>query len=361
MKLASFLTPYIHATWQKKGLLSALLLPLSWITARVVASRKRRARLAPSLPSLPTIVVGNILVGGTGKTPVVVAVIKSLQARGWTPGVVSRGYGVKIGPSPRTGQGDLPATEFGDEPSLIAASTGVPVAVHPQRDRARQALIKNFPDVNVVVSDDGLQHLALSRDVEIVVQDARGLGNGRLIPAGPLREPASKLDEVDFIIDNRAATGSQPLDRGVVVPFCKSRHAKRVSMRLQPTFAENLATCKRLAWTEWVARYRSTPLAAVAAIGQPGRFFQTLRDAGLEVAVEQALPDHAPFSASPFLNLSEDVIAITAKDAVKCRQFNDPRVWVVHVEAIFSNPAWLDELEQKLLAVEYSHGEAMKI
>jgi len=360
LKVASFLTPYVHAMWQKKGLLSTLLLPLSWITARVVDARKRRARSAPSLPSLPTIVVGNILVGGTGKTPVVVAVIKSLQARGWSPGVVSRGYGVKIGPSPRTGKGDLPASEFGDEPSLIAASTGVPVAVHPQRDRARQALIKNFSDVNVVVSDDGLQHLALSRDVEIVVQDERGLGNERLIPAGPLREPASKLDDVDFIIDNRPTAEGQP-NRGVVVPFSKSRHTKRVSMRLQPTFAENLATRKRLAWTEWVARHQPTPLAAVAAIGQPGRFFQTLRDAGLEVAHEQALPDHAPFSISPFQNLSEDVIAITAKDAVKCRQFDDPRVWVVHVEAIFSNPAWLDDLEEKLLAVEYSHGETMRI
>lgn len=359
MKIAAFLVPYVHAMWQKKGLLSALLLPFAWATSRVVAARKRRARRAPALPLVPTIVVGNILVGGTGKTPVVVAVIKSLQARGWKPGVVSRGYGVKIGPEPRTGQGELPASEFGDEPSLIAASTGVPIAVHPRRDRARQALVKNFSDVNVVISDDGLQHHALSRDVEIVVQDTRGVGNGRLIPAGPLREPASKLDEVDFIIDNRPVTETQPVDRGVVVPFSKTRHPKRVSMHLQPTFAEHLASRKQLAWTEWVARHRATPIAAVAAIGQPARFFQTLRDAGLVLAHERALPDHATFSASPFASVSEDIIAITAKDAVKCRQFPDPRVWVVHVEAIFSNPAWLDELEEKLLAVEYSHGASI--
>src|SRR5690606_15033938 len=151
-----------------------------------------------------------LLVGGTGKTPVVIAVIKSLQARGWTPGVVSRGYGVKIGTEPRSGQGELPAADFGDEPSLIAASTGAAIAVHPQRNLARQALAESFPDVDVVVSDDGLQHLGLSRDVEIIVQDARGIGNGRLLPAGPLREPASKLSEVDFIIDNSIEPKSDP-------------------------------------------------------------------------------------------------------------------------------------------------------
>ncbi|WP_397475241.1 tetraacyldisaccharide 4'-kinase [Pusillimonas sp.] len=346
MKLSSSIISSVHAIWQKKGLISTLMLPLAWVTGRVVAARKRRAQALPTKLAPPTIVVGNLLVGGTGKTPVVIAVIKSLQARGWTPGVVSRGYGVQIGPEPRSGQGELAAADFGDEPSLIAASTGAAIAVHPQRDLARQALAANFPRVDVVVSDDGLQHLALSRDVEIIVQDARGIGNGRLLPAGPLREPASKLAEVDFIIDNSTAPNAGP-----PLQDDAQRSVEQVAMRLQPTFAENLGNGERVAWPEWVLRHRHRPIAAVAAIGQPTRFFDTLRQAGLKLTLTRALPDHHAYKHSPFPGISEDVIAITAKDGVKCRHVKDPRVWVVHIEAIFSNPAWLDRLEQKLLAV----------
>lgn len=350
MKLSGSLVSSVHAMWQKKGLISTLLLPLAWVTGRVVSARKRRAQTRPTESAPPTIVVGNLLVGGTGKTPVVIAVIKSLQARGWTPGVVSRGYGVQVGPEPRSSQGELAATEFGDEPSLIAASTGAAVAVHPQRDLARQALSTNFPQVDVVVSDDGLQHLALSRDVEIIVQDARGIGNGRLLPAGPLREPPSKLAEVDFIIDNSTAFKAEQPHSHDWRKFAKGG-PEQVAMRLQPTFAENLASGKRVPWPLWVRRHHQRPIAAVAAIGQPARFFDTLREAGLELALTKALPDHHAYKHSPFTGISEHVVVITAKDGVKCRHFDDPRVWVVHIEAIFSNPEWLDRLEQKLLAI----------
>ena len=133
---------------------------------------------------MPVVVIGNVYVGGTGKTPMVIATVEG-RARGFNPGVVSRGYGAKIGPEPRVGQGAaLAASAFGDEPALIARASGAPVSVHPKRALAAQALLRAHPDVDVIVSDDGLQHLALARDVEIVVQDERGIGNGRLLPAG---------------------------------------------------------------------------------------------------------------------------------------------------------------------------------
>jgi len=339
VKPADFLRARVHALWQKRGPLSTALLPFSWITGVVVRRRKRRALAQPAPPSaLPTVVVGNLVVGGTGKTPVVIAIAHKLRALGWTPGIVSRGYGANLGADPRTGQGLLDAAEFGDEPALIARATGAPVAVHPQRSRARQALAQRFPDVDVVISDDGLQHLALSRDVEIVVQDARGVGNGRLLPAGPLREPAAKLAEVDFIVDNGGPFNDAP----------STRRPERIAMRLQPTSAEHLAGGTRLAWPDWVARHRNTPLAAVAAIGQPARFFDTLRNAGLRLERTMALPDHDAYRQPPFTALEQELIAVTAKDAVKCGRFADPRVWAVHVEASFSDPSWLDRLAEML-------------
>ncbi|MGK0558979.1 tetraacyldisaccharide 4'-kinase, partial [Bordetella bronchiseptica] len=195
----------LERQWRQGGWLSTLLRPLAALTGLVVA-RKRNAYLTGARAAwrapVPVVVVGNIYVGGTGKTPVVIEVVRQLQARGWTPGVVSRGYGVDVGAAPRVGQGQLAAADYGDEPALIARATGAAIAVHPHRPRAVQALLRAHPGVDVVVSDDGLQHLALARDVEIVVQDERGVGNGRLLPAGPLREPAQRLADVDAIVTN---------------------------------------------------------------------------------------------------------------------------------------------------------------
>ena len=359
MKPASGIVARIHAMWQHKGPASTALLPLAWITGLVVRQRRARPRPAPrSAP--PTVVVGNLVVGGTGKTPVVIAMAHRLRALGWTPGIVSRGYGVSLGPAPRTGQGTLDAAEFGDEPALIARATGAPIAVHPKRSLAREALARQFPAVDVVISDDGLQHLAMSRDVEIVVQDARGIGNGRLLPAGPLREPASKLDEVAFIVENggpfeeggqappRMPDEAENQHAGAAKPRGNTERPERIGMRLEPTSAEQLGSGIRLAWADWVAHHRDSPMAAVAAIGQPQRFFDTLRAAGLRLQSTVALPDHDAYEQSPFTSLGEEIIAITAKDAVKCARFADPRVWVVHVEANFSDPSWLDRLSERL-------------
>ncbi|HWK60926.1 MAG TPA: tetraacyldisaccharide 4'-kinase [Eoetvoesiella sp.] len=346
MKAPSAHLERLHRMWQGKGLGSTLLLPLSWLVRLAVLGKRKRFLDRPdSAPqeTRPVIVVGNILVGGTGKTPVVIAVANALRAKGWHPGVISRGYGVKLKGAPRTGQGRLDAAGFGDEPALIARATGTPLAVHPQRNLALQALVRAYPDVDVVISDDGLQHLALRRDIEIVVQDARGVGNGRLLPAGPLREPADKLNQVDYVITNLAAGQSAPPRLDIA--------ARQLTMSLCPERLVHLVSGRSASWPEWLAREADGSIAAVAAIGQPERFFSMLRAQGLTLSAAIALPDHDDYSRSPFSALTAKHILITAKDAVKCARFDDPRLWVVMVAPQFSDPGWLDGLDAKLHAI----------
>lgn len=340
----------VHATiqraWQRKGFVSALLLPFSWVAKVIIARKRRHYQYHPQnvqKSRLPVIVVGNLYVGGTGKTPVVIALAQALQQRGWKPGIVSRGYGARLGTHARTGQGNIKANEFGDEPALIAQQTQAPIAVHPRRALALTALEHNYPDIDVVISDDGLQHLALGRDLEIVVQDTRGVGNGRVLPAGPLREPASRLSAVDVIITN--------LSPGQERPPTLAGPALQITMRLAPTQVTQLTSGQQMHWVDWLARYGQTPVSAVAAIGQPERFFSMLRHHGLALAQTRALPDHDAYEHSPFTAMSVACILITAKDAVKCAKFADERLWVVHAEPEFSDINWLDKLHQRLIAV----------
>lgn len=346
MKIAASLTRAIHSAWQRKGLVSTLLWPLSLPMMAAVALKHRRYQQQPELAHhsrLPVVVVGNIYVGGTGKTPVVIALVQALQERGWHPGVISRGYGVKVGEQAKSGRGNLAASEFGDEPALIARATQAPIAVHPSRVLALKLLKKKYPDVNVVIADDGLQHLALGRDLEIVVQDGRGTGNGRLLPAGPLREPASRLQSVDYLITN--------LQDGQPKPAPIATLAHQLTMRLQPARLVQLSTGLSLDWPAWLAQYGKDRVSAVAAIGHPERFFSMLTTAGLNLEQTIGLPDHDPYESSPFTALSSPLILITAKDAVKCERFNDPRLWVVHAAAQFSDPDWMDLVEQFLRVV----------
>ena len=288
----------LHAAWQKKGLLSALLLPFSWAYAGVIRNRSKGYERRPDKVHhdlLPIVVVGNLYVGGTGKTPVVVALVQALKKNGWRPGVISRGYGAKHGEAPRAGQGQLDPNLFGDEPALIAAQTDVPVCVHPDRPAALRRLRRQFPAVNVVVSDDGLQHLALGRDLEIVVQDARGIGNGRVLPAGPLRESPARLASVDFIINN--------LQAGQTTPPGLPEFVHTVDMTMQPEVVENLFTGETMPWDEWLTGARAKHSVAVAAIGRPERFFAMLRDHGLSLSDTLSLPDHYDYRQSPLTNL----------------------------------------------------------
>ena len=315
--------------------------PLSALTARVVARKRARyrdGRATAYRAPVPVVVIGNIFVGGTGKTPMVIATVDALRARGYTPGVVSRGYGVKLGPQPRVGQGELDAAQFGDEPALIARATGAPVAVHPRRALAAQALLRAHPRVDVIVSDDGLQHLALARDVEIVVQDPRGVGNGRLLPAGPLREPASRLHEVDAVITNIGVPDGRAAPPAGAGP-------RQVAMWLEPDEARQIEGGARRP----LAAFAGQPdVAAAAGIGNPERFFTTLRTQGIALAATLPLPDHHDYARSPFQALTAQTILVTSKDAIKCAALRDARLWEVPVRAGFSDPQLFDWLAQTL-------------
>ena len=359
--------------WQRGGWLSTALRPLSALTAWAVARKRecytRGAKVAYRAP-VPVVVIGNIYVGGTGKTPMVIATVENLRARGYTPGVVSRGYGVKVGPHPRVGLGDLEAARFGDEPALIARATGAPVSIHPRRALAAQALLDAHPRVDVIVSDDGLLHLALARDIEIVVQDQRGVGNRRLLPAGPLREPASRLADVDAVVTNIGTPDagpavslsvsdtplsvsdtlearSQPDGRLPRVSDTGSPLPRQVQMWLEPGLARHIGGRDMQPLSAFAGQPR---VAAAAGIGNPERFFTTLRAAGITLSATLPLPDHHDYATSPFQALDADVILVTAKDAIKCGALNDPRLWEVPVQAAFSDPALFDWLADALRA-----------
>lgn len=331
----------LQRQWQTGGWLSWLLSPLSLLASAVVAAKRlgyragwRRAERV----GVPVVVVGNVYVGGTGKTPFIVAAACALRARGRQPGVISRGYGVRVGPAPRVGCGQLDPADFGDEPALIARQADVPVAVHPRRADAARALLAAHPHVDVILSDDGLQHLALARDLEIVVQDERGIGNGRLLPAGPLREPASRLRDVDAIVTNRSGGAGAPLPAAPA-------GVRAVDMDLVVDGAWRLADGERRPLAELASMRR---IAAVAGIGNPGRFFATLRRAGVRLDVTLGLPDHYDYARPPFAAIEADLILVTDKDAVKCPAVDDPRVWAVTVSAHLSDPAFFDWLETRL-------------
>jgi tetraacyldisaccharide 4'-kinase len=310
--------------WLRRGALACALWPLSLLFRALSSLRAAlfRAGLAQShkLP-VPVLVVGNIFIGGTGKTPLTIWLAGVLRDAGFTPGIISRGHGGASSAPREVTAGSL-AADAGDEPLLIARRTGCPVMVGRDRPAAGRALLAAHPQVDVIISDDGLQHYALQRDIEIVLFDARGAGNGWLLPAGPLREPVSRRR--DFTVVNT------PL---LTPELAKSVGGAPFQMQLAGTLAERMS-----------ARAERTPLAALAGrrivaaagIGNPGRFFAMLRGQGLAFD-ELALPDHHDFLDQPFARVDADIILITEKDAVKCGQIenlkNDPRLWVVPVTA----------------------------
>ena len=365
MKPRSSPSTFAQRHWQRDGWLAILLRPLAALTGWHVTRRRAQyqaGRRPVHRAPVPVVVIGNIYVGGTGKTPVVIATVQALRERGWTPGVVSRGYGARIGPQPRVGQGQLDPAAYGDEPALIAYASGAPVAVHPRRALAAQALLRQYPQVDVIVSDDGLQHLALARDVEIVVQDERGIGNARLLPAGPLREPATRLDAVDVLITNRAADGAAPIGKPggnssstpgsnpASKPGGNPAGPRAADMQLQPDAARHLQSGVRRPLADFADHTAFPAVAAAAGIGNPGRYFATLRAAGVQPDPCLALPDHYDYRRSPFDAVRADAILVTSKDAIKCRELHDTRLWEVPVQARFSDPALFDWLAARLRA-----------
>lgn len=316
----------------RRGPLAWMLSPVALLFTLVVASRRAlyAAGLlkAERLP-VPVIVVGNVFVGGTGKTPFTIWLVESLRRAGYMPGVISRGYGAH-NDVPQAVRAESAPREVGDEPVLIATRAQCPVVVGRKRVDAARALLQAHPEVDLIVSDDGLQHYALARDLEIVLCDARGNGNGWLLPAGPLREPASRRRDFTVFNAQQAPPGIPP---------------DAVRMQLIGEAAESLSDRSQSIALNAIAGLRTADgrparIVAAAGIGNPARFFTMLRGAGL-VFEEMPLPDHYDFAANPFERVDADVILITEKDAVKCRQIdalrNDPRIRVVPVTARIDN------------------------
>ena len=323
--MRAYLEQTLLRLWQRRSWFAYL----NWPLSRVFAALQKRRRLSyqsgqrevQRLP-VPVIMVGNIYIGGTGKTPLVIYLVQQLRAAGWHPGVISRGYGSSAATPQLVTESSL-AQDCGDEPVLIQQRTGVRVAVGRERATAARLLLAQDPAVNVIVSDDGLQHYALARDIECLVFDGRGVGNGWLLPAGPLREPATR--QRDFTIVN---SPEQTMPPGLSA----AQGCYAMTLQLGAAYALAQTNCRR-PLSEFIHEKR---VLALAGIGNPQRFFASLRREGLQFA-QQAYPDHYQFKADSLRKFDADVILITEKDAVKCRAItalrDDPRIWVVPVEA----------------------------
>ena len=379
IRLQSAAARWLHQQWQKRGVWASLLWPASCVALVYVFAKRlwyqQGAKQVYRAP-VPVVIVGNIYVGGVGKTPVVIALVQQLVALGWNPGVISRGYGVKLGPAPRVGRGELDAASLGDEPALISEQTQAPVSVHPNRRLACQALLAAYPEVDIIVSDDGLQHLALARDLEILVQDDRLTGNGWLLPAGPLREPPSRLSTVDLVVTRQATPpqhyapqapkqliqpNTSPQLQACALEQHQTRHAgpqtTELSVWLQITTVHSLDKKINLSVYEFIQMQQKKTSCAIAAISEPDRFFTSLDQIGILYQNSIGLPDHHPLD-SAFLNAQPaDLLLITTKDAVKCRALYDPRVWVIATTAVFSDPLWATSLTKQLTHRARSHPE----
>ena len=315
-----------------------LLRPLEWLYRKVV-QRKRQRFLAGQSPSyrapVPVIVVGNLTVGGTGKTPLILYLIDHCRARGLRVGVVSRGYGAQPPSVPWRVTAEQSAEEAGDEPLLLVQRSGVALMIDPDRARAVQALLSAEP-LDLILCDDGLQHYRLARDLELVLIDAvRGLGNGRCLPAGPLREPQARLQSVDAVLFNGASADS----------------AEGFGFTLQPTALVNVASGERQPLGVFAP---GQAVHAVAGIGNPQRFFRTLEALNWR-PIAHAFADHATYSAASLEFSPSLPLLMTEKDAVKCRAFAQPDWWYLAVDArpspAFS--AWLDGQLDALLAARH--------
>ena len=304
--------------WYRGGALAWLLWPASLAFGFVVSCRRLlyRLRILKSThPGIPVVVVGNITVGGSGKTPLALWIAEFLKARGWAPAIVSRGYGGAVA-APRAATVLSEPEEVGDEPVVLARRSGCPVWVGAERVEVIEALRVQHPEIDVVVLDDGLQHYRLRRDVEIAVVDSRGFGNGFLLPAGPLREPPRRLRSVDAVV----------LHKSPQMGFGK---VKTFAMELQGEEAHRMTDARE---RQPLAAWRGERVHAVAGIGNPSRFFVHVGSRGPKV-VPHPFPDHHRFTPEELDFGDAAPVLMTEKDAVKLRRHARPGWWVLPVSA----------------------------
>jgi len=333
---------WIHRVWYEDAPSGWLLLPLSGLYWLVLTARKilySWGLLRTHTASVPVVVVGNITAGGTGKTPTVLWLVEELRDRGFNPGIVSRGYGGSRANSSMRVEAATDAAIAGDEPVLLARRARCPVVVDPDRVRAASMLVEDGADV--VVADDGLQHYRLSRDYEICVIDgSRGLGNRRLLPSGPLREKAQRLDNVEQVLVNGELRGSGDEQT--------TAEQNAISFQLVATEACRLNG----SLTRPIDRFAGTTVHAVAAIGNPRRFFDLLRMHGIQV-IEHIFPDHAVLGRKDFEFGDDFEIFMTEKDAVKIGRDARDKLWYVPVELkmdpVLAAPL-IEQIESRLRA-----------
>ncbi len=316
--------------WARSSAWQCLLRPLSWLFRALSAARRlayQRGWLSSARLPVPVIIVGNISVGGSGKTPLVIALVEQLRVAGYAPGVISRGYGgsergpFEVGPL-------SDPVEVGDEPVLIAARTEAPLFIGRDRVATGNALLAAHPNCDLIVSDDGLQHYRLRRDIEIVVVDGQaGFGNGCLLPAGPLREPASRLRSADFVVINHGGDDHATPSSALAAPMGLS--GQPTSMHLSGQVFYNAKDPMQHALA---ADLRHQTVHAIAGIGRPRRFFDHLRQLGLNI-VAHSFPDHYVYRREDLLFGQDAIIVMTEKDAVKCRAFAQDSWWVLAVSA----------------------------
>ena len=312
----------LQQAWLSRRWPAWALLPIARVFRALVALRRAIYRLgwrSPIAVGVPVIVVGNLIAGGAGKTPTVLAVVALLRARGFTPGIVSRGHG-RRGSDVVEVRRDTPAASGGDEPLLLHLRSGAPVCVARDRVAAAQALRHLHPEVDVIVADDGLQHLRLARDLQVLVFDERGVGNGWLLPAGPLREPLPARVPARSLVLYNAAAPSTALPGWIARRSLSGAVALADWWRGQPGRAETLAALA------------VRTVVAAAGIAQPQRFFAMLRAVGLRID-ELPLSDHHDYAALPWPPGTADVV-VTEKDAVKLdpQRVGTTRVWVAALD-----------------------------
>ena len=312
----------LQRAWLTRGPLAWALLPAAWLFGALVAMRRglyRLGALRSEMLDVPVVVVGNVIVGGAGKTPTVMAVVETLRAQGFSPGVISRGYGRAVDAVVDV-LADTDVCTSGDEPLLMKLRLRSPVVVGRDRVAAARELLRLYPATDVIVSDDGLQHLRLYRDVQVIVFDQRGVGNGWAIPAGPLREPLpSRVPSKTLVLYN-ASKPSTPL------PGTLAQRKLRGALSLFDWWQGLTASADTL------SALKNRRVTAAAGMAHPERFFDMLRAAGLEID-PLPLPDHHDFSTLPWLTSTSDVL-VTEKDAIKLKpeRVGGTRVWVVPLD-----------------------------